>query len=220
MSWRFALLGQDEAPKVGGLEDPVEALGEAVASLPSRPQPSDLYAHPRQLVAQAVDLHGAEAVVHTCLALLHGETAYDSLPVALTFLGGSAAVGRLARGDLAERGQDHWPRMWGARALRYVWLPHAEPAVVGALGDPAWRVREMAAKVAGQRTCGSAAEPLASLLNGDHPRVQVAALRALAVVGEVEQAVLLDSMETSDSTVHVALAAARRTLRLRLGRSS
>ncbi len=198
----------------------MEVVGEAMASAPARPQPSDLYAHPRQLVAQAVREHGLEAVVDTCLALLQGETAYDQLPVALTFLGGSGAIGQLSRGDLAERGQDHWPRMWGARALRYVWLPRAEPGVVAALSDPSWRVREMAAKVAGQRQCGTAAEPLESLLSGELPRVQVAAIRALAVVGEVEQAVLLDSMETSDSTVHVALAAARRSLRLRLDRNS
>jgi hypothetical protein len=51
---------------------------------------------------------------------------------------------------------------------------------------------------------------------GELPRVQVAAVRALAVVGEADQAALLYSMETSDTTVHVALAAARRTLRLRL----
>lgn len=194
-------------------------VGEAVVPVPARPQPSDLYAHPRKLVEQAVHVHGAEAVIDTCLALLRGETAYDSLPVALTFLGGAGAIGQLSRGDLAVRGQDHWPRMWGARALRYVWLPRAEPGIVGALADPSWRVREMAAKVVAQRRCGSAAKPLESLLGAELPRVQVAALRALAVVGGVEQARLLDSMETSESTVHVALAAARRTLRLRLDRT-
>jgi HEAT repeat protein len=197
----------------------VEVVGEAVAAVPVRPQPSDLYAHPRLLVAQAVSVHGVDSVVDTSLALLTGETGYDSLPVSLTFLGGAGASARLARGDLAARGQDHWPRLWGARALRYAWLPHAEPGIVAALGDPSWRVREMAAKVVGQHQCGSAAKPLESLLGGDFPRVQVAAVRALAVVGEVEQAVLLNSMETSESTVQVALAAARRTLRLRLDRT-
>ena len=197
----------------------MEVGGGAAVPVSARPQPSDLYAHPRQLVEQAVRLHGAEAVVDTCLALLGGDTAYDSLPVALTFLGGAGAIGQLSRGDLAVRGQDHWPRMWGARALRYVWLPRAEPGIVGALADPSWRVREMAAKVVGQCRCTSAAKPLESLLMGELPRVQVAAVRALAVVGEADQAALLDSMETSESTVHVALAAARRTLRLRLDHS-
>lgn len=195
---------------VGGVVEP---------GRPSRPQPSDLYAHPRQLLEQAEHIHGPQAVVDTCLALLAGETDYDLLPVALTFLGGAGATARLSRGDLVARGQSHWPRVWGARGLRYVWLPYAEPGIVSALHDPSWRVREMAAKVVGQHQCGSAAKALEPLLGGELPRVQVAAIRALALVGEIEQAVLLDSVETSESTVHVALAAARRTLRLRLDRS-
>jgi hypothetical protein len=185
----------------------------------ARPEPTDLYAHPRDLVAEAVRIFGVHTVADTCLALLAGESEYDLLSVPLTFLGGAGATARLSRGDLVTRGQDHWPRVWGARGLRYVWLPYAEPGVVRALPDPAWRVREMAAKVVGQRACGSAAEALEPLLVDEVVRVQVAAIRALGVVGEVEQAVLLDQVQTPDTSVLVALAAARRTLRLRLDRT-
>lgn len=185
----------------------------------TRQQPTDLYAHPRELLAEAVSIHGEHTVIDTCLALLAGESEYHLLTVPLSFLGGAGATARLSRGDLAARGQDHWPRVWGARGLRYVWLPYAEPDVVRSLRDPAWRVREMAAKVVGQRACGSAAEVLQPLLRDKTPRVQVAAIRALAVVGEIEQAVLLDRVETPEPSVLVALTAARRTLRLRLDRA-
>lgn len=187
--------------------------------VPRRRPPSDLYAHPRDLVAEAVWLHGDHEVVDTCLALLDGAQEYDSLPVPLTFLGGAGATARLARGDLTRRGQQHWPRVWGARGLRYAWQPYAEPGLVRALGDPAWRVREMAAKVVALRACGSAADALVPLLDDPLARVQVAALRALAVVGEVEQAVLLDHIESAEPSVRVAVVAARRTLRLRLDRA-
>lgn len=41
--------------------------------------------------------------------------------------------------------------MWAARSLLYAWDVEAVPAVLGALGDEAWRVREMAAKVVAHR---------------------------------------------------------------------
>lgn len=192
---------------------------EAVGLTSPLLQPTDLYAHPRHLVAQAVEVYGKQEVVDTCLALLDGETRYESLGIDLTFLGGAGAKARLARGDLADRGQGHWPRVWAARGLRYSWLPYAEPGIVCALADPAWRVREMAAKVVALHECGSAADALEPLLSRELPRVQVAAIRALGVVGEAEQAALLDTVDSPEKSVQVALAAARRTLRLRLDHS-
>jgi hypothetical protein len=88
----------------------------------------------------------------------------------------------LRRGDLVRRGQDYWPRVWGARGLRYVWLDYAELPLVAALRDPAWRVQEMAAKVAALRELGRAAEQLVPLIDSDVSRVRVAALRALGVI--------------------------------------
>ncbi len=192
---------------------------EAVGRSPSTAQPADLYAHPRQLVAQAVEIYGEPAVVDACLALLDGEIRYQRLAIDLTYLGGAGAKARLARGDLTDHGQAHWPRVWGARGLRYAWLPYAEPGIVRALADPAWRVREMAAKVVALHECGSAAESLEPLVSGEPARVQVAAIRALALVGEAEQAALLDTVDSPEKAVQVALAAARRTMRLRLDRS-
>jgi HEAT repeat protein len=184
-----------------------------------RQQPSDVYAHPRDLVAEAVHDYGEHAVIDMCLALLDGHTEYDLLPIPLPYLGGAHAVAQLDRGhNLAARRQDHWPRVWAARGLRYVWQPYAEPGVVAALPDPAWRVREMAAKVVAQRELGSAAEALVPLISDRTPRVRVAAIRAVGVVGEYEHAVLLADLDDRETSVRIALEGARRRLRVRLDR--
>jgi HEAT repeat protein len=182
----------------------------------SRREPSDLYLHPSQLVAEAVDAFGLHATVDTCLALLEGHVDYDLLPVPLTFLAGAHAAAQVSRGDLAVRHQDHWPRVWAARALRYAWLPYAEPTVVGALDDGDWRVREMAAKVCGLHELGSAGEGLARLLADDVVRVQVAAVRALGVVGDAEHGWRLVEMTPEDRALRIAVAGSLRSIRLRV----
>ncbi|MGH3453056.1 MAG: HEAT repeat domain-containing protein [Nocardioidaceae bacterium] len=185
----------------------------------ARQQPSDIHAHPRELIAEAVHDYGEHAVIDMCLALLDGHTDYDLLPLPLVYLGGAHAVAQLDRGhNLVSRGQDHWPRVWAARSLRYVWQPYAEPGVVAALPDPAWRVREMAAKVVVQRELGSAAEALVPLVGDRTARVRVAAIRAMGLVGEYEHAVLLADLDDPDPKVQIAIEGARRRLRVRLDR--
>jgi hypothetical protein len=180
--------------------------------------PVDPSAHPRDLVAEAVRDYGVHAVVDTSTALLEGYDRYDMLPVPLSYLGGAHAAAELRRGDLVERRQDYWPRVWGARALRYVWLDYAERPLVAALRDPAWRVQEMAAKVTALRELGSAAELLPPLVGSPVPRVRIAAIRALGVVGEYEDLETLRGVSDPDPAVQVALDAALRRLRLRLDR--
>jgi HEAT repeats len=182
----------------------------------SRQQPSDLYAHPRDLLAEAERDYGIHAVIDMCLALLDGHTDYDRLPLPLPYLGGAHAVNQLDRGtNLASRGQGHWPRIWAARALRHVWLPYAEPGVVAALSDPAWRVRETAAKIVTQRALTSATEALLPRLTDGTPRVRVAAIRALGVVGEHRHVKLLTRLDADESSVRVAIDGALRRLRVR-----
>ncbi|HKE69782.1 MAG TPA: HEAT repeat domain-containing protein [Nocardioidaceae bacterium] len=185
-----------------------------------RQQPSDIHAHPRDLVAEAVHDYGEHAVIDMCLALLDGHTDYDLLPLPLSYLGGAHAVTQLGRGhNLVMRRQEHWPRAWAARALRYVWQPYAEPGVVAALSDPAWRVRETAAKLVGQRELGSGAEALVPLVADESSRVRAAAIRALGVVGEYEHAVLLADLDDHEVLVRIAIEGARRRLRVRLDRA-
>jgi len=176
-------------------------------------------AHPRDLVSLAVAAYSMSAVVDTCCALLEGDDRYDLLPVPLSYLGGAHARAQARRGDLASRHQDHWPRVWGARGLRYAWLAYAEPPVVSGLGDPSWRVVEMAANVVALRELGSAADSLAPLVRSPVLRVRVAVVRALGVIGEYEHAELLRGIADVDPRLLVAVDAALRRLRLRLDRT-
>jgi len=179
----------------------------------------DIYGHPRDLVREAVRTFGTDAVVDSSVRLLEGAADVAELPVPLTYFGGAHAAAELRRGSLRERQQDHWPRIWGARALRYAWVDHAEAAVMTGLRDPAWRVQEMSAKVVALRELGSAADQLGPLVGSEVPRVRVAACRALGVVGEFEHAKLLLGLTDDDSVaVQIAAEAALRRLRLRLDR--
>lgn len=95
------------------------------------------------------------------------------------------------------RGIDYWPRVWAARTLLYVWHDDVSRAVVKGLADSHWRVREMCAKVVALHEIGEGAEECARIVFTDaKPRVRIAALRALAVVGESEHS---DSVIAAES---------------------
>jgi HEAT repeat protein len=54
----------------------------------------------------------------------------------------------------------------------------ATGVIIGALSDPAWRVREMALKVVARHRVDAALDHLPRLLDDEVPRVRQAALRA------------------------------------------
>ncbi len=120
----------------------------------------------------------------------------------------------------SSRGLDHWPRTWAARTLLHAWDPVASSAVVQGLGDEAWRVREMCAKVAARHELGEAGPVCAQLAEADAvPRVRVACLRALAVVGEVEHApAILSGLRDVDPSVVRAAERALERMEERLDR--
>jgi len=135
---------------------------------------------PRELVREASRRYGEDHIARWCAGLLRGEPPGDE--PALSWLGGKPGWA------------EYWTRVWGARGLLYSWVPDAAPAVVGALTDPAWRVREMAAKVVRLREIGEAADPLSTMATDDMPRVRLAAVRALAKVGEAEHAAAIRAL--------------------------
>ena len=154
---------------------------------------------------------GRDTAVDTLLELLGGVDPREHLEAlpALTGLDASSLA-------LDRRGEE-WPRVWGARGLRYVWDERAGPAVVAALDDPAWRVAEMCLKVACQRELGPAAYPAARLAGHPVPRVRAAAVRALGLTGEHEDlAVVEDALGDPDPQVQRAAARALAQLRRRL----
>lgn len=132
---------------------------------------------PRQSVEREVERRGEAAVIDGCTAMLRGEPADPDLIYAL---GGPPARWAVAGG---QGGPEYWLRVWGARGLLWVWDDAAMPAVLDALSDEQWRVREMAAKICARHDLEAAIPRLAELV-GDDPRARVrkAAERALTTI--------------------------------------
>jgi hypothetical protein len=143
---------------------------------------------PRQRIAAECGSGGRAALVTGCVALLSGrpDDVDDRL---ITVLGGDAARHVL---DGAEGGRSgYWPRVWAARGLLHAWDERADQAaeaesatdaIIVALGDHAWRVREMAAKVVAAHRIGRALDAVAALRDDPVPRVRVAAERAVILL--------------------------------------
>lgn len=96
----------------------------------------------------------------------------------------------LQRGNLETSVNAYWVRVWAARGLLHGWdepaADVATPAVVTALGDDAWRVREMAAKVVRRWQLAAATGAVAALKKDDVPRVRAAAARAVAQLAKAK----------------------------------
>lgn len=131
---------------------------------------------PRQSVEAACHDHGIGTVVAACVTLLHGGEADPALIAAL-------AGPRAPRFLDAPPEQRYWLRVWGARGLMWApWDASATAAILVALGDEHWRVREMAAKVTARHRLTVAQESLAALLTDENERVRAAAARALRLL--------------------------------------
>jgi hypothetical protein len=150
-------------------------------------------------IAHAVDRYGESRVVALATGLLQARNAGDDI---LLYLGG-----RHAQGVLDGAPALYWPELWGARAFMYVWGEESDAAasaVLAGLGNQAWRVREMCAKVCAARTIGGP-ETLAALLADEVARVRSAAARALAEAGHHEHMEQLKSLlEDRDKDVRRA----------------
>jgi hypothetical protein len=153
-------------------------------------------------------------VARRCASLLRGDPPDEADLQLLGYLAATPSLTAPQHGTWPS-----WYPVWAARGLRYAWRPAAAPAVVRALGDDAWRVREMAAAVCREREIGEAADVLAGLLADPVPRVRTAAARAVAVVGEVEHAAPLRRLlADTDPQVRAGAARALRDLARRLDR--
>ncbi len=135
---------------------------------------------PRQSVAFECARRGEPQVVAGCVALLRRQQADDDLILAL-----GGPVGEIVLNDGPAQRNQYWRRVWGARGLLYAWADEtgdAEEAVIEALADEHWRVREMASKVIARRKLGAALEPVARLRDDPVPRVRAAAGRAVVIL--------------------------------------
>ncbi len=144
---------------------------------PEEPAPVPVELPLEKRLAAAVERYGEANVVERALSLLAGNYEGEDF---LLFVGGEHAQGILDGAPVL-----YWPELWGARALLYVWDESAGPAIIETLSNPAWRVREMGARVAAAREL-PAASALSGLLGDQVPRVRAAAARALGALGTAD----------------------------------
>lgn len=130
-------------------------------------------------LAEAVRRYGEAAVVARSLSLLAGNNEGEDF---LLFVGGEHAQGILEGAPVL-----YWPELWGTRALLYVWNDTATDATAAAMRNQAWRVREMAARVAAARSLPLSAA-LAVQLTDEVARVRASGARALGEVGSLSDA--------------------------------
>jgi HEAT repeat protein len=127
---------------------------------------------PRQSVEQECQRRGLPAVVSGCVDLLNGKPVDDELILAL----GGPPAEWVRTGESS--GPPYWLRVWAARGLLYAWDDSARAAVLRALDDKAWRVRDMALKVVARRGIQEAADQVERLRDDPSARVRASAARA------------------------------------------
>jgi len=127
---------------------------------------------PKQSVEQECERRGRPAVVKGCVALLDGKPVDDELILAL----GGPPAEWVRTGEPS--GPDYWLRVWGARGLLYAWDDSARAAVLRALDDEAWRVRDMALKVVARQGIEEAVDQVGRLQDDSSARVRASAARA------------------------------------------
>lgn len=127
---------------------------------------------PRESVEDEARQRGRDELVAGCVDLVAGRAVDPDLVLAL----GGPPARRVVTGELT--GPSYWLRVWGLRGLLWVWDDVATPAVVRALGDDSWRVREMALKVVARHRLDHALEAVGRLRDDRSARVRAAAVRA------------------------------------------
>ena len=132
---------------------------------------------PRLSIEAECGRRGKPALVEGCIALLAQQPVDDELVIAL---GGEHAAVVLDSGPESQ----YWLRVWAARGLLWAWDPAAAPAIIAALEDEHWRVREMAAKVVARHGVDEAFEAVSALSGDPVPRVVEAAARAVRMLIE------------------------------------
>lgn len=141
------------------------------------PDPSDLSAPVGLLVEELAGHLGVPATVALACDLLDGADP-ATYQREILYLTGHA--------DRHEGWAGHWPRVWGARALLYVWDESATPDVLRGLDDDVWRVAEMCLKVGSRRELPGAADAAMGLARHGLPRVRAQAVRLIGVAGDTE----------------------------------
>jgi hypothetical protein len=134
------------------------------------------YLSPQQSIEVECARRGRRQVVDGCVRLILGDYADATL---IRALAGPAADKYF---DGADHDDVYWFRVWGARGLLWAWDDSAMPAVLEALCDESWRVREMGLKVVARHLLGDAMDAAAELREDGVPRVRAAARRSVVLL--------------------------------------
>jgi len=131
---------------------------------------------PRLSIEAECGRRSKPALVAGCVALLTNQEPVDDALV--------IALGARAGPFVLESGPEsqYWLRVWAARGLLWAWDPMALPAILTALDDEHWRVREMAAKVVARHLIDEAFEVVSGMADDPVPRVVEAAARAVRML--------------------------------------
>lgn len=182
--------------------------------MPQLPRPAAGVPVP-QLIADLAHLLGTHDFVVLCTELMGGADRHDHV-AELRYLTGHPIDAGSPVLDPDVWG-DYWVRTWGARGLLHVWTDEATSAIVAGLADEHWRPAEMCLKVTARHEVAGAGAGAAALAPHELPRVRGQALRALAVVGDVEHVeVVRERVEDPDADVRRQAARALDALARRL----
>jgi hypothetical protein len=177
---------------------------------------------PREVVRAACAAYGEDTVIDWCIAFLTGEISGEAaygvdLPKLVAITGNPNPGGWSAPVDPVNY---YWIRVWAARVFLYIWRDDVVDALLVAVTDPAWRVREHIARITAQRELGQLVDALVPDLSHELPRVRATAARALGAAGESEHAdALKDLADDPESIVRSAAAKALTRLKKRLDRT-
>jgi hypothetical protein len=143
----------------------------------SAPVPPTVHALPKDLAARAALLFGREGVVAWCEELLAARASDDDERWPhITWLGGTIGWA------------DYWARTWGARGLLHIGPPVRPGIVLDALGDSAWRVREMSLKVIRRHGLDDPTGRIDRLVDDPSERVRVQAWTTLGCTPDARDA--------------------------------
>lgn len=135
-------------------------------------------------IATAVETLGYTTLVDWAMRLLSQETTPDAEhDPDIKLLGGMDAI------------EPYMARVWAGQALLHAWHHKAEDAVVIALNDDDWQVREIAVQLVGHHELAHV-DKLVELLTDDaYPHVRMAAARAIGVTATPQHDVAIDRLQ-------------------------
>jgi len=135
-------------------------------------------------IATAVETLGYTTLVDWAMRLLSQVTEPNAEnDPDIKLLGGMEAI------------EPYMARVWAGQALLHAWHHKAEDAVVTALDDDDWQVREIAAQLVGHHELAHVSKLVELLTDDAYPHVRIAAARAIGATATPQHDVAIDRLQ-------------------------